>query len=444
MAEVLTAAWLGDCNKDTACVMVRSNVAGTVTVAGQSVSVDPTVTGASGGDGVARFDVPHGTHEIIINGTQYDTITTKRPPQGQSFEIGWGSCENTKRDTWMGYLLAERELAAFFWIGDFIYSLESIGVSRFGRSKQSVYLKTPPTHQDMYTHYQQAHLVPGNRVLHRSCPTYWVGDDHEEINRDNWDNSLTQLNIGGVSLGSTAADVEFYGAMGERCMEVYFAGNPADGGPHPHMYFRKRIQHVEFFVLQECHYRTPLAVADADPSKDMLGVEQLAWLQAALLDSTATFKVVLSPKKLFRNVGDNDDIWYRYEYQRELILDWIVAQGLTGVVWLAGDKHCPDWSYDETRKVLCVNASPITQYNQASGHGVGYTTHNEWKPFGNAGAPPAQLQSALGGELHCAGVLRVTPEYIEPLIVDERGNEISTGRIYAGSNERVLRPVAVG
>ena len=443
MVEVLTAAWLGDCDDTTACVMVRSNVPGTISVAGQSATVDPTVTGAESDDGVARFDVPHGTHAISINGVQYDTITTKRPPTGQEFELGWGSCQNTKRDTVMGHVLAARNLACFAWIGDYIYTLEGHGKTIFGRQKQAIYSMASPTHQDVYRHYQQAHLVPGNRALHRSCPTYWIGDDHEEISADNWDNTLTQLNSNGASLGSTQADVTYYGDMGERCMEIYFGGNPLSGGAFRHMYWHKRIQHVELFCLNEVHYRTALATADSDTSKKFITDTMMAQLKADMAASTATFKVFLSPKKFWKNVGDNDDILYRYQVQRDELADWMAAN-LTGAVILAGDKHCPDISYDSTRELLQVNACAMTQYNQIYGHGIGYAEHNQWKPFGYDGKPPAALQSNLGGELHCAGVLRVTPEYIEPLIVYESGYEVSAGRIYAGSNERILRPVAVG
>jgi phosphodiesterase/alkaline phosphatase D-like protein len=63
----------------------------------------------------------------------------------------------------------------------------------------------------------------------------------------------------------------------------------------------------------------------ADPGRTFLGAEQLAWLQAALLDSDATFKVIINDVPISDIFFQPYDRWEGYLAERQLLLDFIAA-----------------------------------------------------------------------------------------------------------------------
>lgn len=77
---------------------------------------------------------------------------------------------------------------------------------------------------------------------------------------------------------------------------------------------------------------------------DYVSPEQLDWLMRELSASTARFKLICNSvpitdmRDVFFGVAA-DDRWDGYAHQRDAILDHIEIQGISGVVWLAGDFH---------------------------------------------------------------------------------------------------------
>jgi phosphodiesterase/alkaline phosphatase D-like protein len=63
----------------------------------------------------------------------------------------------------------------------------------------------------------------------------------------------------------------------------------------------------------------------ADPTRSMLGPEQLAWLKQALLDSTATFKIIVNDVPLSRLLVTPYDRWDGYLAEQQDLLDFIAA-----------------------------------------------------------------------------------------------------------------------
>ncbi len=86
---------------------------------------------------------------------------------------------------------------------------------------------------------------------------------------------------------------------------------------------------VELFFLDTRQYRHPI-------EKTMLGEDQKQWLLSQLGASSARFKFIIS------SVPFSDprvDKWGEYPEERDEILRFITEQGVTGVLFLAGDVH---------------------------------------------------------------------------------------------------------
>jgi phosphodiesterase/alkaline phosphatase D-like protein len=71
----------------------------------------------------------------------------------------------------------------------------------------------------------------------------------------------------------------------------------------------------------------PTCVADEleDPSRTILGAQQLADLQQALLDSTATFKIIINNTPLSRIFVTPYDRWDGYAAEQQELLDFVAA-----------------------------------------------------------------------------------------------------------------------
>lgn len=76
--------------------------------------------------------------------------------------------------------------------------------------------------------------------------------------------------------------------------------------------------------------------------------EQLAWLKQALLQSTATWKFVLSSVTFTSLLIYPQDRWDGYDAERYNLLRFIDDQGITGVVILAADIHGNVYNPDVT------------------------------------------------------------------------------------------------
>lgn len=209
-------------------------------------------------------------------------------------------------------------------------------------------------------------------LAERGRPLYYQPDDHE-WGGDNWDHTITQANAAGFNLGcSTQAEVNTHWARCRAAALVYQGDNPAntdseavagdlpsqasvgatpDAADYPVSYFRVGYDadgnpvtsnpFIEFFVLDTMSYRSPIAATD-NASKTILGATQKAWLKARLPASGATFRPVLSNKKLYYATGaDNSDIWSVYSTERDEILAHFDTQGVTCAPWLCGDRHIP-------------------------------------------------------------------------------------------------------
>lgn len=85
----------------------------------------------------------------------------------------------------------------------------------------------------------------------------------------------------------------------------------------------------------------PAGCLDAifDPRRTMLGPVQLAAFEQALLDSSATFKLVVNEVPIQQYWALPYDRWEGYGAERNQVIDFIRDNGITGVGFLTTDNH---------------------------------------------------------------------------------------------------------
>ncbi len=93
---------------------------------------------------------------------------------------------------------------------------------------------------------------------------------------------------------------------------------------------------AEFFMMDDRYYRSPDETKTG--KKQLLGEDQLRWLIDALISSNATFKFiaiggqVLSPDK-------DAEVYNNFQEEQEKLLSAIKKEGISGVIFLTGDRH---------------------------------------------------------------------------------------------------------
>jgi alkaline phosphatase D len=201
------------------------------------------------------------------------------------------------------------------------------------------------------------------RRFNAAVPLLAQWDDHEVTN--NWHPGLSLERRGRY----TERSLPLLAARGRRAMFEYvpFRSNP-DEAERVYRSFGYGPR-LEIFLLDERSYRGangPNREPVPGPATAMLGRAQLDWLQARLLASAATWKVIASDMPLGLLVRDGDrggqpvfEAWANGEgpaLGRELELAELFAftrqHGIRNLVWITADVHyAAALHYDPSRAV---------------------------------------------------------------------------------------------
>tara|TARA_R110002050_G_scaffold89450_2_gene188326 strand:- start:22159 stop:22773 length:615 start_codon:yes stop_codon:yes gene_type:complete len=102
------------------------------------------------------------------------------------------------------------------------------------------------------------------------------------------------------------------------------------------------IADVDFFVLDGRYFReNPLTTKNPT----MLGEEQKKWLFKLIKSSSATFKIIFTSVPFASKVSGkelSDDACDGYPEEREELYRFIGENNISGVVFIAGDRHRAD------------------------------------------------------------------------------------------------------
>jgi alkaline phosphatase D len=170
-------------------------------------------------------------------------------------------------------------------------------------------------------------------------PTFAIWDDHD-------------AGIDDVFLGPFADKP----AWKVKYLELFNRNwnNPPAGAPPewPGLWHKFRAGPVECFMLDGRYYRENFL----KPNPSMLGPVQKAWLLKSLKESTAPFKLLVSPvawadDAKIETGPDGEriyakDIWSGFREERTEVYDFLAENNVTGVILLSSDRHRNDVRID--------------------------------------------------------------------------------------------------
>jgi alkaline phosphatase D len=164
----------------------------------------------------------------------------------------------------------------------------------------------------MYEKYTKVRLEPHTNAFLRSRPQYAILDDHD-YGPDNAEGNFEN------KAATMACFRDFW-------PNPYFGAGDGEG-----TYYDFDYQDASFFMLDDRWFRNTVGNAQ------VIGPMQMAWLQAKLKASTATYKFIALGSQVVSEVNAHET-WSRFP-ERQQLLDYIRAERIPGVIFLSGDRH---------------------------------------------------------------------------------------------------------
>ena len=301
--------------------------------------------------------------------------------------VAFGSCADTSvypaKTIWRS--IARLQPQAFIFAGNSSYLPRRL--SRFPYTYIHAY-------NFILARYDQSRMFSALRGLFSVCPIYATWDDRD--------------------FGTPHADSSFVFKHDSFLAFEQFWPNPGYGsGTTLGTFCHFRISDVAFYLLDDRSFR--VNPTPKDPGK-MLGTRQLAWLKRHLLNSSATFKVLVDGDQMLADYPGHES-WGNFPQERRSFIHWIFSHNVSGVVFLSGHRRFGELTrrkanlngldqyplYDLTSSSLAARPIPTQQivaWPNAQRLGAPVFEHN----FGfiNVGGPPGnrhitlQLRNAEG------------------------------------------------
>jgi len=202
----------------------------------------------------------------------------------------------------------------------------------------NVYYDQPPPGRDtavtepvMRQHWHWQFSQPRYHQLFAKVPTYWEKDDHDY----RWNDADTASAKGAPH----ATGIKIFN---EQVPIV----DPNEINPITYRTHRLS-RDLQIWLVENRDYRSPNLAPDT-VGKTIWGKEQREWLQRTLLESNATYKILISPTPMvgpddaYKNDNHTNPGGFRYE--RGLFFDWLNDHDLLSENFyvICGDRH---WQY---------------------------------------------------------------------------------------------------
>ena len=173
-------------------------------------------------------------------------------------------------------------------------------------------------------HWQRMFSLPRLVEFTRNCGTYWLKDDHDTLNNDSWP---------GQEMGAFTFD---------EGQKIFRQQAPMGDGPSYRTFRWGRDLQVWFTDGRD--FRSPNKMQDG-PDKSIWGREQKEWFKRTVAESTATWKILVSPTPLVgpdrRNKNDNHAN-EGFQHEGDELRAWLAANVPDRFFVMCGDRH---WQY---------------------------------------------------------------------------------------------------
>jgi len=320
------------------------------TSADQNLVARQDVTGLSPGTGYFfRFAIQPGGPASPTG--RFRTAPAAATAQPFRFVFSGDSDARAQPFVVMGFA-ANEQPDFWVWLGDIIYA--DVPARGLGVAKEL---------EDYRAKYRQNLGDPYIQAISRAAPVWTGWDDHEVINDYDGGDPEPYVAAGQIETGYRA----FFENLPIRAQNVE--------GDRYRVYRSFRYGALaEFFILDERQYRS----ADAgrlgafgfgsldpygyflpsyspdfirilrDPSRTLLGHEQLEWLKHGLATSTAQYKFIINPLPMTSLLIFPEDRWDGYDAERYDLLRGLDLLGVSGVIVLTTDSHANTFNPDVT------------------------------------------------------------------------------------------------
>jgi alkaline phosphatase D len=236
--------------------------------------------------------------------------------------------------------------------------------------------KVAETLDEFRGRYKYNLLDQNVRRFNAEVPQIWQWDDHEVVN--NWSDSKDLSK----DPRYTVKDVPLLIARATKAFQEYAPLRPFDA-EEPERIYRKISfgKLLDVFVLDMRSYRGP-NTANLQTKENFetvfLGETQLAWLQAELQNSDATWKIISADMPLGLNIGDGVDAQGNARWEaiangnngvaagRELeiarLLAFIKRECINNIVWLTADVHYTAAHFYDPSKAQTKDFTPFWEF----------------------------------------------------------------------------------
>jgi dipeptidyl-peptidase 4 len=287
----------------------------------------------------------------------------------------------------------------------------------------NIYSDDPETPEiQKYSYYRRQSRPEWRRVVSRT-PVFTIWDDHDFGTDDSW--------------GGPLVDVP---AWKRPVWEVFRQNwnNPAYGGgaDQPGCWYDFTVGDIHFIMLDGRYYRTDAGRFGGPGTErpSMLGPVQMAWLRERLVESTGTFKVLVSPVPWdFRAKAGQAglDTWRGYAEEREELFSWIDQHQIEGVVLMSADRHRSDaWRIDRpgSYDLFEFNSSRLTNEHLHETMNEALFSYNAKQSFGLVSFNTMEEDPTVTYD-----VISIDGEKVHSLTV--RRSQLSTPEFFGESKE---------
>jgi alkaline phosphatase D len=119
--------------------------------------------------------------------------------------------------------------------------------------------------------------------------------------------------------------------------------NPFYGENQKGIYSQFSYGDVDIFLTDDRYFRSADEMEDSingrpNPDKHFFGEQQIDWLENALVQTQATFKIIVVGSQVL-NPYSADEGLYNYGYEYRKLMEFLNRAKISGVLFLTGDRH---------------------------------------------------------------------------------------------------------
>jgi alkaline phosphatase D len=302
------------------------------------------------------------------------TKTAPTADQVDQLRFATVSCSNWQHGYFNAYnrITDRNDIDAVIHLGDYIYEY---GPGEFGNIRDHDPPKEAVELADYRTRYAQYRLDPALRNIHQQYPFITMWDDHESANNSYKDGAQ---NHQPATEGSWADRLSSSAQAYNEWLPIRLP-EPGNTGKIYRSFSYGDL--ADIFVLdtriigrdKQLEFAEALIpIVANDPQRELLGTEQLSWLEDGLIQSEAKWKIIAQQVMVgpFRILGLvlNSDQWDGYGGERARLFDFIDENEIDNVVVLTGDIHS-SWAMD-----LPLGSLPYQPGTGANSVGVEFVT----------------------------------------------------------------------